>query len=127
MLSSQRDPQSLYLESLAKWSELDYHQRPRPLRGRRKWATGICVIAAVAFAAWSVWPSNHHLHQAAPVSTAHAFFNHACEMCHTATFGPAGRLVHGDSVRSVPDRACLMCHDGAEHQHGVTMANCASC
>src|SRR5262245_11811318 len=127
MLTTQRDPQSHYPESLGNWLELDYRRRPRPLRQRRKWFTAAAVVASAAYVLWSVLPRHRTLHQSAPVAHAHAMFNQSCERCHTESFQPVARLVHGDGVRSVPDSACLACHDGARHHDNVHMADCASC
>src|SRR5438132_1867091 len=112
MLSSQRDPQSPYPEGLARWLELDYHRRPRPLRRFRKWVTLGFALASLAYVAWTVLPSNHSAHQAASVATAHALFNVSCEQCHTTSFQPLARVVHGDEVPSVRDQDCRRCHDG---------------
>ena len=99
MLSSQRDSQSPYPEGLARWLELDYHRRPRPLRRIRKWVTLGFVLASLLYVAWTVLPSHHAAHQAAPVATGHALFNVSCEKCHTESFQPLARLAHGDEVR----------------------------
>lgn len=129
MLASQRDPQSPYPEALARWLELDYHRRPRPLRRHRKWVTLAAAALSGAYVLWTVLPNNHAAHQAAPVATAHALFQDSCGRCHVDSFRPVARLVHGDGVRSVPDRACLACHDGAPHQphDKVSMAGCSTC
>jgi len=127
MLSSQRDSQSPYPESLAGWLELDYHRRARPLRRWRKWVTAAFVCVSLLYVVYSVLPANHTSHQAAPVATAHALFNVSCDRCHTESFQPLARLVQGDSVRSVPNHACLACHDGARHKMNVDVQECAGC
>src|SRR5262249_31405374 len=127
MLSSQRDSQSPYPESLAGWLELDYHRRARPLRRWRRWVTAAFVCASLLYVVYSVLPANHTVHQAAPVATAHALFNVNCDRCHTESFQPLARLVQGDSVRSVPNRTCLACHDGARHKTNVDVLDCPGC
>src|SRR5205085_299092 len=62
-------------------------------------------------------------YEAAPISTAHAMFNHDCGRCHTETFRPLARLVHSDpALRSVPDAACLQCHPGPPHHDAAVAA-----
>src|SRR5581483_9329186 len=97
MLPSQKDPESPYLgpKILPKWIALDYFRRLRPLRGWRKWVTFTLFLCAGAVAAWSIRPSNHWVHQAGPLSTAHALFSDDCAKCHTASFQPLARLLPG--------------------------------
>jgi hypothetical protein len=80
-------------------------------------------IAAVVV--WSFWPGNRRTQQTGPVSTAHAAFNNDCAQCHTRSLTPLARLVHGDSVRAVPNDACKVCHDGGPHYE--TLDDCATC
>jgi hypothetical protein len=128
MLPEQQEAKSPYLKSLPEWLELDYHQRARPLRSRRTWVTLSVAGFALIAVAWSLLPSHHHTHQAGPVATAHAMFNNDCSKCHTTAWQPAQRLWHGDGVRSVPDQACLTCHDGAvHHDRQEHTPACASC
>jgi hypothetical protein len=128
MLSTQQGKGSPYPAALAEWMELDYHERLRPLCGWRKWATlSGCALAAAAIV-WSALPGKRRAHQAGPLATAHAAFNDDCSKCHTESLTPLARLVRGDSARSVPNGACLVCHDGAPHHAGVAPdPDCAAC
>ncbi len=128
MLKSQHQAPSPYPEALAEWIELDGFRRPRPLRARRKWFTLAAVAAAATYAGWTALPRHHAAHEAAPVASAHAGFNAACTRCHVESFQPLARLVHGDAVRSVPNHACLVCHDGAAHHPSrARTPDCAEC
>jgi len=127
MLSSQAG-QETYLKELPPWEELDYHKRPRRLRSLRLWFTLTAFLAGTAYAGWSLWPSHHQAHQAAPLAPAHASFNDNCGVCHTTAFRPLQRLVHGDSVRSVLNPACENCHRVPIHQEEqVREPDCAVC
>ncbi len=128
MLSSQPEPGSPYLKSLPPWEELDYHRRPRGLRNWRYWVTLTCCVGATAFASWSVRPAHHWVHQATPVSVAHAMFNQDCARCHVEALRPIQRLVSGDTVRSVSDTTCNSCHHGPIHKlQQVRDPGCATC
>jgi hypothetical protein len=126
MLSSQRDAGPY--PTLTGWIALDYFRRLRPLRGQRIWVTLAAVAVSAAYAGWSLLPAHHAAHEAAPVATAHAMFNDDCSKCHSVSLQPLVRLARGDLVRSVTDRTCLSCHDGAVHhteQHAAPA--CATC
>jgi hypothetical protein len=128
MLSSEKDPKSPYPADLAGWLELDYHRRLRPLRGRRKWFTLGALAVTVAGLVWTFLPGGRAAHEAGPVSTAHAMFNNDCGRCHTESWKPVERVAFGDSVRSVPDAACRVCHDAGPHHKGEAVAfDCAAC
>jgi hypothetical protein len=128
MLSSQRDPKSAYPKFESGWLELDYFRRPRWLRGARKYLTGGVCLAAVTLAGVTLLPVTRHVHQAGPVSTAHAAFGHQCGQCHRAAFQPLRRFVSGDDqLRSVSDTECLSCHDGPLHHAEAPTRACATC
>ena len=104
MLQEQRDPKSAYPKFLPSWLELDYFRRPRTLRSARKWVTMGAFSAAALLAACTLAPRLRRLHEAAPVSTAHALFRDDCSQCHRTSFQPFHRFLTGDdSLRSVRD------------------------
>ncbi|MBL8797022.1 MAG: hypothetical protein JNM56_24180 [Planctomycetia bacterium] len=125
MPSPLRDP-----KSLPDWLELDYYQRPRPLR-RWKWLIAVVVFLACVAIVGAVFfvPGNRLLYQAGPVSPVHNMFNNECGVCHTDSFAGAKRLLPGDAHPvSVPDSACSQCHSGPWHQEQQTFTPaCASC
>src|SRR5262245_759643 len=117
-------------KNLHEWIELDYFERPRPLRRWRKplfWATFLLLVGVVA-ALW-FWPKSTLLVQAGPVSTAHAMFNDDCWQCHQEPFQTTRKLVPWNSSHTaVPDRACIQCHDGPLHNELLLKDSaCASC
>jgi hypothetical protein len=124
MSSSLRSP-----KTLSRWLELDYFERPRPLR--RLWPLGILLALLVSgsYVAWALASGRHTAFQAGPVSSAHAAFNNDCAACHTGPTRTFHRLVSFDpGLHSVPDDACRKCHEGARH-HDVPIGeqSCVSC
>jgi hypothetical protein len=114
---------------MSDWVDLDYFDRPRPLRRLWRWALVVALMGAALYVGWAVVFGSPTAFQAGPVSTAHAMFNHDCKQCHVNAFQTFGRLWRFDSdVRSVPDAACTKCH--SEVIHHATMVgkrSCASC
>lgn len=130
MLSSQDDP-----KEIPEWIELDYFDRPRPLARRRKyllWASWLggavlgCALVAMPF---TRLPQPRAAYAAGPVSSSHAMFANDCGRCHTEGGQTWARFwAHDDTHRSVPDRACLTCHDGPIHnERQPTAPGCAVC
>jgi predicted CXXCH cytochrome family protein len=123
MPSSLRDP-----KSLPEWIEPDYFRRLRWLRGvwgRLFWAVFLAsaVGAALLFA---LGPPT--LYQAGPVAPAHSSFNEDCARCHTEPFQAVRRLhPFAGAAHSVPDSACLGCHDGPPHNDQAAAPACAGC
>ena len=118
-------------KSLAERIDLSYWRHRHPLR-RWKWL--LSLIAAGLAALWLLWAAvrgDQRIYEARPVSPAHAMFANDCKVCHTESWQPAARLVSFDSKRrSVPDSACLHCHDGPVHheqQLAADVPNCAGC
>src|SRR5437867_2708599 len=94
-------------KELSTWMELDYFRRRRLFRGPWGWLPPLTLLVALAGWACTFLPGMRVGYEAAPVSTAHAMFNHDCGRCHTETFRPLARLVRSDpALRSVPDAAC---------------------
>lgn len=112
--------------------ELDYFRKRRPLFRWLRYACWGALALSVAWVAWAVWPANHEVFQAGPLTPAHAMFNHDCQKCHTTSMQPLARLWLGDKgVHSVADQTCVLCHAGPDHQHRsdlmIAAENCASC
>lgn len=130
MLSSQPDP-----NNFSEWNELDYFRRPRALLSWRKsvvrtaLVVGPCLGGIFLLLSFTWLPSIQSYYQAGPVAAAHAMFNNDCNQCHTEPWQTAQRFWHQDDRRrSVPDAACLKCHDGPpHHDQQVTAPNCGSC
>ena len=72
-------PASPYPQDFARWYALDYFRRPGKFKARRFWVTfGVTTLVTLLSLASMAAPPLHHVHQAAPVSTAHAMFNQQC-------------------------------------------------
>lgn len=126
MRSEFREP-----KELPNWIQLDYYRRKRWM-GR--WCNSLIFwtlgIGAVLMVLLFFSPWTQALYQAGPVSTAHTMFNDDCGQCHRENFQTAWRFIPGyASVRSVPDDACLRCHEGAHHFTGQENKShsCAGC
>jgi hypothetical protein len=116
-------------KSLPEWIELDYYRRPRRLRRAFGVAVWVTLLVTPLLLAWTLWPRQQVVYEAAPVSPAHTLFNKDCGVCHKDMFQTARRLVPTNAAaHSVPDSACVQCHDGPPH-HADKVAGppCASC
>ena len=127
MPSSFRDP-----KSLPEWIESDFHRRQRPLRRwRGRIGLGVFLLGLVTIAAAALSQQANFTYQAEPVSRPHLMFNHDCTKCHQGQFETAKRFFSfSPRVRSVPNKACIQCHDG--HPHNAFLKDnesgqCATC
>ena len=114
---------------IADWLELDYFRRRRRLPRLRRVVTWTAFLACPVLVALSFLPGRQTVYQAGPVSAAHMMFNADCGRCHQAAFATGQRLLAVDDRRpSVPDGACLACHDGPIHHEQQTQTpNCVRC
>ncbi len=119
-----RDP-----KKLSEYLELDYFRRHRPLRRLRRGVSWGVLLLCVGGLIWTLWPGNRSVYQSAPVSSAHAWFNHDCTQCHSEVFQTAKRLWPGHAdLHAVRDEACSDCHTGPLHRETQTHTPaCASC
>jgi hypothetical protein len=119
---------SNYPRDFSRWYQLDYFHRPRGLKRRRFHVTlGVTVATTLLCLATVLSARLHLVHEAAPVSKAHAGFNMQCATCHDQTWTPLARLCDGN-MSSVSDQTCKSCHDGPIHNSKqATEAACASC
>ena len=115
-------------KALTDWLELDYFNRPRPLRWYRRWTTWGLFVASTAVALLVWFWARPEIYQAGPVSQAHTMFNHDCRVCHEDTLQTVKRLLPTSAgFHSVTDAACKTCHDGPDHRPQVSAAGCAGC
>lgn len=115
-------------KTLSEWFELDYFRRHRLFRGLWRSLPGVAFLVSSLAVGWTLLAGKQTVYQAGPLATAHASFNHDCGKCHTESFPVLNRLwTSSDSVRSVPDSACLQCHAGPLHHPCVAQPGCASC
>ena len=93
-------------KKLAQRIDLNYFKRPHPLR---RWRTILSIAAPALGLLWlggMAAAGSRAPYSSGPVSSAHAFAEQRCEVCH----------VRDTSFRAhVGDNACLTCHDGPAH------------
>lgn len=135
MLSSQRKEfdekkkdENAYPRDFERWYALDYFRRPRGLKSRRFWVTLCTTIAVALVSVFTLVSPLHFMHQAAPVSKAHARLNSNCASCHDAFCQPLARLFSAGDVVSVSNKMCNECHVGAlHHAKQAREPACATC
>ena len=111
-------------KKLAQRIDMSYFKRPHPLR---RWRMLLSIAAPAIGLMWlgsMAVAGSRAPYSSGPVSTAHAFAEMRCEVCH----------VRDTAFRAhVPDVACMTCHDGPPHTASVTAASatpepaCATC
>lgn len=106
-------------KKLAQRIDLSYFKRPHPLR---RWRTILSIAAPVLGLVWLgglALAGSRAPYSSGPVSTAHAFAEQRCEVCH----------VRDTSLRAhATDMACTTCHDGPQHSEKLgTVPACATC
>ena len=109
-------------KTLAQRIDLHYFKHAH---GMRRWR---CVLSVATPLAALLWVSafaaagSRTPYSAGPVSTAHAFAERRCEVCHTGSTATAKFRSH------TTDTACLTCHDAPAHAANQTPAPaCATC
>jgi hypothetical protein len=135
MLSSQRKEfdekkkdESAYPRDFERWYALDYFRRPSGLKSRRFWVTLSTALVVAGLSALTLVPWAHWMHQAAPVSQAHAKLNNNCASCHDTMCQPLARLFNAGDVLSVSNKTCNDCHAGAiHHAKQAREPACATC
>ena len=112
-------------KSLAERIDLHYFKRAH---GMRRWRIVLSAAAPLAAALWvaAVTASGSRVaYSPGPVSTAHAFAENRCEICHAAAPGQPRSIAFRSHTT---DAACLTCHDGPAHAPNQPSApGCASC
>ena len=93
--------------------------------GMRRWRYVLSAAVPLAVALWvSVGAAggSRKAYSAGPVSTAHAFAELRCEVCHAKSGATLGFRAH------TTEKACLTCHDAPTHAANMTPAPaCAAC
>jgi len=107
---------------LAERIDLNYFKRAPALR-RWRYILSIAIPAiAVLWIAGYAAAGIRRPYSAGPVSSAHAFAEMKCEVCHTSANAPAGFRAH------VSEKACLTCHDAPAHVVNQTPSPaCVNC
>jgi Cytochrome c7 and related cytochrome c len=106
-------------KSLAKRIDLQYFTRRDSFRSWRLWLSVSVPILALAWLLYATVSRHQNIYTKGPLSPAHAVLTTNCELCHVRT---------ADYQASVPDKACLACHDGPVHNAKQTFTPaCGSC
>src|SRR5687768_17275029 len=94
-------------KKLAQRIDLNYFKRPK---GMRRWKGLLSLVVPAAALVWLgtlAAAGSRAVYSSGPVSSAHAFVEAKCEVCHT----PADTSFRAH----VSDTACLTCHDAPPH------------
>jgi NAD-dependent SIR2 family protein deacetylase len=119
---------SPYPRDFTRWYALDYFLRPSRFKSRRFYVTFSAALAVLLLSLGSMFPGLHRIHQAAPLSKAHAMFNRDCATCHDQSLQPIMRLFGAGNAPSVSDAACNKCHEGTiHHAKQAHEPSCVSC
>ena len=109
-------------KTLAERIDLNYFKHARGLRRWRYVLSAAVPLAAVLWVSAYAAAGSRTPYSPGPVSTAHAFAEMRCEVCHT------GSTVTAKFRSHTTDTACLTCHDGPAHAANQTPAPaCAAC
>jgi len=115
-------------KSVAKRHNLDYFKKGSPIRLWQWRLVAVALGVAVVWIGLSSWHSANAF-SAGPISAQHAIFGQRCEVCHRPLIAGAGWLPVIGARRTVPDSACLSCHQVGAHHADVAGAKaaCSSC
>jgi len=106
-------------KSLAKRIDLQYFTRRDIFRKWRFWLSVGIPLLAVGWIVYARVVRNQNVYTKGPLSSAHAVLTTNCNLCHVRT---------ASFRATVPDKACLGCHDAPAHnQRQVFVPQCSSC
>src|SRR2546427_2261782 len=119
----------------AKRIELDYFERPHPLRTWRVVLSLAGLTLPGVWVAFMLLRNDERSAEPGPVSAAHALFGERCTACHgeppveqTPVAAPAAHEAGRRRWLGATDAACRHCHDAADHETNQAEAPpCASC
>jgi predicted CXXCH cytochrome family protein len=102
--------------------DLNYFKHPHGLKRWRMLLSLALPLAALLWVSAYAAAGSRKPYSAGPVSSAHAFAERRCEVCHTGAGATAGFRAH------TTDNACLTCHDAPVHAvNQTTPQPCATC
>ncbi|MBI3670167.1 MAG: hypothetical protein HY237_10355 [Acidobacteria bacterium] len=105
---------------LAQRINLNYFERPHPLRRWRLLLSLALPAAAVLWLGWHGAARDNRVYSSGALSSAHAVLAAECGLCHISRAGVFREHAN--------DQACLACHDGPIHHANQTFTpSCASC
>jgi predicted CXXCH cytochrome family protein len=110
-------------KKLAQRIDLSYFKRPHPLRRLRTLLSIAAPLVGLMWLGSMAAAGSRAPYSSGPVSTAHAFAEMRCEVCHV---GEVSFRAH------VTDMACTTCHDGPPHPTAAAKSTppapaCSSC
>jgi len=106
--------------------DLNYFKHPHGLQRWRILLSLALPLAALLWVSAYAAAGSHQPYSAGPVSSAHAFAELRCEVCHTGAAGP--RHPRPTFRAHTTDAACLTCHDAPAHAVNQTAPPpCATC
>ena len=111
--------------------DLNYFKHPRGMKRWRILLSLALPLAAVVWVSAFAAAGSRTPYSAGPVSSAHAFAEMRCEVCHTGSTTPRDlrhpRPAAGFRAHTT-DTACLACHDAPAHAANQTAPQaCATC
>jgi predicted CXXCH cytochrome family protein len=102
--------------------DLNYFKHAHGMRRWRLLLSAIVPALALLLVSGYAAAGSRTPYSAGPVSSAHAFAEMRCEVCHVSSNATAGFRAH------TTDQACMTCHDAPEHAANMTPAPaCSSC
>jgi predicted CXXCH cytochrome family protein len=102
--------------------DLYYFKHARGLQRWRRLLSLAVPLIALAWVSVVVFAGGRKAYSAGPVSTAHAFAEMKCEVCHSSENATAGFRAH------TTGKTCLTCHDAPAHAPNMTPAPaCSTC
>ena len=115
-------PRTRTTKKLAQRIDLNYFQRPAPLRKWKFWLSVAVPALAAAWLGWSALGHDARVYSSGRMSQPHAVLTARCEACHVRDAAAGGFAAH------TSDSACLSCHDGPMHHAAAEFTpSCASC
>jgi hypothetical protein len=107
-------------KKLAKRIDLQYFERPHPLRRWRFWLSLVVPIVALGWLVAQRTQGGQKAYSSGPLSASHAVFTPQCSLCHVPRAGAF--------FKEVSDDACLACHDApVHHANQAFTPPCSSC
>ena len=112
-------------KTLAERIDLHYFKRAYGMRRWRYIFSAAAPLAALLWVGALTASGSRTPYSPGPLSAAHAFVEHRCEVCHG---GPKGAAPPSAFRAHTTEAACLTCHDGPAHAPNQPPApGCATC
>src|SRR5450759_234204 len=109
-------------KQLAQRIDLNYFKHSHGLTRWRMLMSAALPIVALLLHADVAGTGSRRPYSAGPVSSAHAFAEMRCEVCHRRAAATTGFRAH------TTDTACLFCHDAPAHAaNQLPPPSCATC